>query len=81
MTVPVAWIHDGEIYSHDPEQDGKFWIDGHWIWGPRGAADLDTKHWIDNNWIWGPVRGNTVRTQYFIQDGWIYGPTTKLPFA
>ncbi len=75
-----AWIADGRIYSRDPVQDGKFWIDeNNWIWGPVGAADVTTGHWIqDDGWIIGP--GQTL-TGYFVHGEWIQGPRVRLPFA
>ena len=80
--VPVAWIEDGWIYSSQAEQHARFWIDGaNHIWGPDGAADLDTRHWIGNGWIWGPVGAPDTYTGFYIAAGWIYGPRFKLPFA
>lgn len=79
--VPVAWLQDGWIYSSQDEQNGRFWIADNWIWGPDGAADMDTRHWVANGWIWGPVGAADTNTGFYIADGWIYGPRFRLPFA
>ena len=75
-----AWIADGRIYSRDPVQDGKFWIDENgWIWGPVGAPDVHTGYWIqDDGWIVGPDR---QLSGYFVKGDWIRGPRARLPFA
>jgi hypothetical protein len=83
LTVLIAagWIQDGWIFSDDPSQSGKFWIQENWIWGPKGAADENTQHWIANGWIFGPAGAEDVHTGFRIHEGWIYGPSSRLPFA
>jgi hypothetical protein len=81
MIVAAAYIQSGWIYSSRPEQSGKYWIHGDWVWGPLGAADVNTSYWINDGWIWGPVGAPDPTTGFYIADGFIYGPSEKLPFA
>jgi hypothetical protein len=83
MTVAAGWIAGGWIFSERPQQDGKYWIQDNWIWGPAGgiAASPNTGYWIDGDWIWGPVGADQVRTGFWIKDGWIWGPGPIFPFA
>jgi hypothetical protein len=81
MVVAAAWLHANWIYSELPEQNGKYWIDNNWIWGPDGAADMTTGYWITAGWILGPDGAKDARTGYYIADGWIWGPEQKLPWV
>jgi hypothetical protein len=81
MIFAAAWIQGGWIYSDLPEQNGKYWIDNNWIWGPDGAAEMDTRHWITAGWILGPVGAHDARTGFYIAKGWIWGPRVRLPFV
>jgi hypothetical protein len=81
MAVAAGWISGRWIFSNHAAQNGKYWIDRNWIWGPTGSSDVNTKFWIDDGWIWGPAGRSNCFTGFFIVDEWIYGPSPKLPFA
>ncbi len=81
MTVAAGWIVGGWIFSELPEQNGKYWIDKNWIWGPDGAANMTTGYWITAGWILGPDGARDATTGYYIADGWIWGPEQKLPWV
>ncbi|HTI68218.1 MAG TPA: hypothetical protein VL460_11795 [Caulobacteraceae bacterium] len=79
--VAAGWVQGGWIYSNDPQQSGKYWIRDGWVWGPVGAADVNTPYWVTDGWIWGPRGAANVSTGFHIWDGYIYGPGLKLPFV
>ena len=81
MSLPVAWISEGWIFSEDPAQNGRYWIHDNWIWGPAGAADAYTGYWINTGWIWGPAGPDNAMTGFFVREDWIFGPDMRLPFV
>jgi hypothetical protein len=80
-TLLCAWIADGWIYSREPSQDARYWIDDNWIWGPVGAADAATGYWIQDGWILGPRGAADPFTGFRIEGEWITGPRVLLPFV
>ncbi|CAN7439636.1 hypothetical protein LJR219_002859 [Phenylobacterium sp. LjRoot219] len=80
MTVIAGWMDGPWILSNDQAQSAKFWIDGDWIWGPVGSADVNTQHWIKDGWIY-RAGGGQAQTGFYIQEGFVFGPSAKLPFA
>ena len=81
MEVAAGWVLGGWIYSNDPEQSGRYWIKDGWVWGPIGAADVNTDYWVTDGWIWGPKGAADVSTGFHIFEQYIYGPRLKLPFV
>lgn len=81
MTVPVAWISEGWIFSEVPGQNARYWIHDNWIWGPAGEVDMHTGYWINTGWIWGPAGPDNAMTGFFIREDWIFGPDMRLPFV
>jgi len=81
MTVAAGWIEGGWIFSELPEQNGRYWIDNNWIWGPEGAAEMTTGYWITAGWILGPDGAADATTGYYVSNGWIWGPEPKLPWV